>query len=82
MGHTRYLAFYLLCGIAAIFAQTLSNPDSPYPIIDFAEHRPAARALSNGATSRCSRVERRARNAWVVIKSYMCAREKKIGDSE
>jgi membrane associated rhomboid family serine protease len=32
MGHTRYLAFYLLCGIAAMFAQALSNPDSPYPI--------------------------------------------------
>jgi membrane associated rhomboid family serine protease len=33
MGHARYLAFYLLCGIAAIFAQALSNPDSPYSII-------------------------------------------------
>jgi membrane associated rhomboid family serine protease len=25
--------FYLLCGLAAIFAQALSAPDSPYPII-------------------------------------------------
>jgi len=33
MGHARYLVFYLLCGIAAIFVQALSNPDSPYPII-------------------------------------------------
>jgi membrane associated rhomboid family serine protease len=33
MGHARYLLFYLLCGIAAIFVQALSNPDSPYPII-------------------------------------------------
>jgi membrane associated rhomboid family serine protease len=33
MGHARYLAFYLLCGVAAIFVQALSNPDSPYPII-------------------------------------------------
>jgi membrane associated rhomboid family serine protease len=33
MGHGRYLAFYLLCGIAAIFVQALSNPQSPYPII-------------------------------------------------
>jgi membrane associated rhomboid family serine protease len=33
MGHARYLVFYLLCGIAAIFAQALSAPDSPYPII-------------------------------------------------
>jgi membrane associated rhomboid family serine protease len=33
MGHARYLAFYLLCGIAAIFAQAVSAPDSPYPII-------------------------------------------------
>ena len=33
MGHGRYLLFYVLCGVAAIFAQALSNPDSPYPII-------------------------------------------------
>jgi membrane associated rhomboid family serine protease len=33
MGHARYLVFYLLCGLAAIFAQALSAPDSPYPII-------------------------------------------------
>jgi membrane associated rhomboid family serine protease len=33
MGHARYVVFYLLCGIAAIFVQALSNPDSPYPII-------------------------------------------------
>ena len=32
-GPIRYLLFYLLCGIAAIFAQALSTPDSPYPII-------------------------------------------------
>ena len=33
MGHARFLAFYLLCGAAAIFVQALANPDSPYPII-------------------------------------------------
>jgi membrane associated rhomboid family serine protease len=33
MGHARFLAFYLLCGVAAIFIQALANPDSPYPII-------------------------------------------------
>jgi membrane associated rhomboid family serine protease len=33
MGHARYLAFYLLCGVAAIAVQALANPDSPYPII-------------------------------------------------
>ena len=33
MGHARFLAFYLLCGVAAIFVQALANPDSPYPII-------------------------------------------------
>jgi membrane associated rhomboid family serine protease len=33
LGHARYLAFYLLCGIAALFAQALSNPAAPYPII-------------------------------------------------
>jgi membrane associated rhomboid family serine protease len=33
MGHARFLAFYLLCGIVAIVVQALANPDSPYPII-------------------------------------------------
>lgn len=32
-GHWRFLGFYLLCGIVAIMAQCLQNPDSPYPII-------------------------------------------------
>jgi membrane associated rhomboid family serine protease len=33
MGHVRYLGFYFLCGIAAIFAQGLADPHSAYPII-------------------------------------------------
>ncbi len=33
LGHARYLLFYFLCGLVAIFAQALSNPHSPYPII-------------------------------------------------
>jgi membrane associated rhomboid family serine protease len=33
LGHARYVLFYGLCGLAAIFAQALSNPGSPYPII-------------------------------------------------
>ncbi|MGO9995860.1 MAG: rhomboid family intramembrane serine protease [Steroidobacteraceae bacterium] len=33
MGHSRYLLFYCLCGIAAIYAQALSDPHSAYPII-------------------------------------------------
>jgi membrane associated rhomboid family serine protease len=33
LGHARYLVFYLLCGIAALFAQALSDPGSPVPII-------------------------------------------------
>jgi membrane associated rhomboid family serine protease len=33
MGHARFLIFYLLCGIAALFAQALSEPHSAYPII-------------------------------------------------
>jgi len=33
MGHARYLAFYIFCGLVAVFAQALSNPQSPYPII-------------------------------------------------
>jgi membrane associated rhomboid family serine protease len=33
MGHARFLAFYCLCGLAAVFAQALSDSHSPYPII-------------------------------------------------
>ena len=33
MGHARYLLFYACCGVAAILAQALSSPQSPYPII-------------------------------------------------
>ncbi len=33
LGHPRFLLFYFLCGTAAVFAQALSNPASPYPII-------------------------------------------------
>ena len=33
MGHGRFSLFYLVCGIAAVFAQALANPRSAYPII-------------------------------------------------
>jgi len=33
MGHVRYLAFYLLCGIAAAAAQTFTNPSSAIPMV-------------------------------------------------
>jgi len=33
MGHGRFLAFYLLCGLAAAAAQTLVNPSSPIPMV-------------------------------------------------
>jgi membrane associated rhomboid family serine protease len=33
MGHGRYLVFYLLCGVAAAFAQTVLNPDSRVPMV-------------------------------------------------
>ena len=33
MGHGRYLLFFLLCGIAAVFAQTVSNPQSAIPMV-------------------------------------------------
>ncbi len=33
MGHGRFLVFYLLCGVAAVFAQSLPDPNSAYPII-------------------------------------------------
>jgi membrane associated rhomboid family serine protease len=33
MGRVRFLAFYLLCGIAAVFAQALPDPSSTIPMI-------------------------------------------------
>jgi len=33
MGHVRFLAFYLLCGVAAVYAQALPNPESVVPMI-------------------------------------------------
>ena len=33
MGHIRYLAFYLLCGIAAAATQTFMNPSSAIPMV-------------------------------------------------
>jgi membrane associated rhomboid family serine protease len=33
MGHARYLLFYCACGIAAVYAQALSEPQSAYPVI-------------------------------------------------
>ena len=33
MGHGRFLAFYLLCGVAAVLAQSLPQSHSAFPII-------------------------------------------------
>src|SRR3990167_700449 len=33
MGHVRFVIFYLLCGITAVFAQALPNADSTIPMI-------------------------------------------------
>jgi membrane associated rhomboid family serine protease len=33
MGHLRFLAFYLLCGLAAIGAQVLASPGAPVPTV-------------------------------------------------
>ena len=33
MGHGRFLAFYLLCGIAAALGQTFTSPDSAVPMV-------------------------------------------------
>lgn len=33
MGHVRFVVFYLLCGVAAVFVQALPNPDSTIPMI-------------------------------------------------
>lgn len=33
MGHTRFLLFYLFCGVAAVVAQVLPNPGSIVPMV-------------------------------------------------
>ena len=33
MGHGRYILFFLLCGIASVLAQTISNPQSTIPMV-------------------------------------------------
>ncbi len=33
MGHGRFLVFYLLCGVAAVFAQALPDPNSQIPMV-------------------------------------------------
>jgi len=33
MGHGRYLLFFILCGMASVFAQTVSNPESAIPMV-------------------------------------------------
>ncbi|GAB4515117.1 MAG: rhomboid family intramembrane serine protease [Sulfuricaulis sp.] len=33
MGHVRFVIFYLLCGVAAVFAQALPNAESTIPMI-------------------------------------------------
>lgn len=33
MGHIKYLAFYLLCGVAAALAQTMMQPTSQLPLV-------------------------------------------------
>jgi membrane associated rhomboid family serine protease len=33
MGHARFVLFYVLCGLAAAAAQTLSHPASPIPMV-------------------------------------------------
>ena len=33
MGHGRFLVFYLMCGIAAALAQTITAPDSSVPMV-------------------------------------------------
>ena len=33
MGHSRFIVFYVICGIAAVLAQALPNPESTVPMI-------------------------------------------------
>ena len=33
MGHVRFILFYLLCGVVAVFAQAMPDPDSTIPMV-------------------------------------------------
>jgi membrane associated rhomboid family serine protease len=33
MGHVRFIVFYLVCGVVAVFAQALPDPDSTIPMV-------------------------------------------------
>lgn len=33
MGHIKFIVFYFLCGLAAVFGQVMQNPDSTIPMI-------------------------------------------------
>jgi membrane associated rhomboid family serine protease len=33
MGHVRFVIFYLICGVAAVYAQALPEPDSTTPMV-------------------------------------------------
>lgn len=33
MGHVKFVLFYMLCGIAAVFAQVMANPNSTIPMV-------------------------------------------------
>jgi membrane associated rhomboid family serine protease len=33
MGHFRFILFYLICGVVAVFAQALPNPESEIPMV-------------------------------------------------
>jgi len=33
MGHIKFIVFYLLCGVAAVFAQALPDPNSTIPMV-------------------------------------------------
>jgi membrane associated rhomboid family serine protease len=33
IGHWRFLGFYLLCGVVAVLAQSMPDPDSAFPIV-------------------------------------------------
>jgi membrane associated rhomboid family serine protease len=33
MGHVKFVIFYILCGIAAVFAQVIPNPSSTIPMV-------------------------------------------------
>jgi len=76
MTRTRYLVFYLLCGVAAVLAQALPAPNSTIPMVGAGARRLSAalpaRTRAGGDSARLRRSDgphARGRGARVVVRA-------------